>query len=186
VSTTAGLRPPVATAAAYAAAVFFALHLATYLAPTARDATLVTAATIAVPLAVLAVAQHLLVFPVVATLPAAAWARVAAYAWLVGDMGTDLAQLAGAPRSIYLAVRLVVNVLAALWIGAAAWRAHGATRGIGVFVALDTAAYSALGPFVSWAFVVTLPSLVLLPIWFVLAGRRIDHLAVASQGVAER
>jgi len=62
-------------------------------------------------------------------------------------------------------------VLAALWIAAASWRMQGATRIIGLFVAVDTALYSALAPFSPLAFVVTLPSLVLLPVWFWLVGR---------------
>ena len=44
---------------------------------------------------------------------------------------------------------------------------------LGIFVALDFAAYSLLGQFFAWAFVIALPSLVLLPVWFVLAGRSI-------------
>ena len=60
----------VAQTAAYAAAVFFALHLLTYFVPSIRDATLDTSATIAILLGVLAIVQHLVVFPVVAALPA--------------------------------------------------------------------------------------------------------------------
>lgn len=171
VSTTHASRSSTAIYAAYAAAVLFALHLATYFAPALRDATLATAASLAVPLAVLAVAQHLVVFPVVAALPAPRWARAGAYAWLVFDMGTDLLQLGGASKSVYLVIRLAVNVLAALWIASASWRARGAMRSIGLVVALDTIAYSCIGLFFTWAFVVTVPSLILFPVWFVLVGR---------------
>jgi hypothetical protein len=171
VSITRTPRTTTATYAAYAAAVLFALHLATYFAPALRDATLATAASLAVPLAVLAVAQHLVVFPVVAAVPAPRWARAAAYAWLVFDMGTDLLQLGGTSKSVYLVIRLAVNVLAALWIASASWRTGGALRGIGLFVALDTIAYSCVGLFFAWAFVVTLPSLILFPVWFALVGR---------------
>jgi hypothetical protein len=175
VNATVSSRPALAVPAAYAAAVLFAIHLASYFVPAVRDATLAGAAGIAVPLAALAVAQHLVVFPVVAALPAPRWARAAAYVWLVVDMATDLLQLAGAPKSIYLALRLGVNLLAALWIAAASWRAPGATRGIGLLVALDFAAYSLVAAFSPLAFVVTLPSLILLPAWFALAGRRLAH-----------
>jgi len=109
----------IAPAAAYAAAVLFALHLATYFVASVRDATLSNAASIAIGLAALAVAQHLVVFPVVAALNAPQWAKISAYIWLV----------------------------------------------------VDTALYSALAPFSSLAFVVTIPSLVLLPVWFWLVGR---------------
>ncbi len=123
-STTQAPRSSTAIYAAYAAAVLFALHLATYFVPALRDATLATAASLATPLAVLAVAQHLVVFPVVAALPAPRRARAAAYIWLVVDMGTDLLQLGGASKSVYLVIRLAVNVLAALWIASTSWRAR--------------------------------------------------------------
>lgn len=161
-----------AVSAAYAAAVLFALHLATYFVPSVRDATLAGAAGVAIALAVLAVAQHAVVFPVVAMLPALIWARVAGYVWLVVDMGTDLAQLGGVSKSVYLPVRLAVNLLAALWIASASWPQRGIIRALGVFVALDFASYSLLGLSFAWVFFVTLPSLVLLPVWFVLVGRR--------------
>jgi hypothetical protein len=126
---------------------------------------------IAIGLAVLAVAQHLVVFPVVAALGAPVWAKIAAYTWLIIDTATDLMQLLDTPKSLYLPIRLAVNVLAALWIAAASWRMKGARRIIGLFVAVDTALYSALAPFSPVAFVVTLPSLMLLPVWFWLVGR---------------
>jgi len=161
----------IAPAAAYAAAVLFALHLATYFVASVRDATLSNAASIAIGLAALAVAQHLVVFPVVAALNAPQWAKISAYIWLVVDTATDLMQLGDTSKSVYLPIRLTVNVLAALWIAAASWRMQGASRIIGLFVAVDTALYSALAPFSSLAFVVTIPSLVLLPVWFWLVGR---------------
>ena len=165
----------IAPAAAYTAAVLFALHLATYFVASVRDATLSTAASSAIALAALAVAQHLVVFPVVAALSAPTWAKVAAYVWLVVDATTDLMQLGDTPKSVYLPIRLAVNVLAALWIAAASWRMRGASRVIGLFVAVDTTLYSALAPFSSLAFVVTLPSLVLLPVWFWLVGRLLSR-----------
>jgi hypothetical protein len=185
--TTTPVAPRSATSpsvyAAYAAAILFGLHLVTYVIPSVRDATLASAAAIAVLLAILAVAQHVVVFPVVAAVPAPRWARAAAYTWLVIDMGTDLAQLAGVSKSVYLVVRLAVNVLAALWFAAASWRARGAVRGIGIFVALDTVAYSGIGRLFAWAFVVTLPSLILLPVWFALMGRRLAALPTQTETV---
>lgn len=161
----------VAQTAAYAAAVFFALHLLTYFVPSIRDATLDTSATIAILLGVLAIVQHLVVFPVVAALPAPTWARLAGYTWLVVDMVTDLLQLGGAPKSIYLVVRLIINLVAALWVATASLHGTGALRVIGLIVAIDFACYSLLGGFFPWAFVVALPSLILLPLWFILVGR---------------
>jgi hypothetical protein len=161
----------IAPYAAYAAAVFFALHLATYFIPSVRDATISSAPVIAVTLAVLAVAQHLVVFPVVYALGAPGWAKVAAYIWLIVDMVTDLMQLTNTPQSIYLPIRLTVNVLAVLWIAAASWRLEGTIRVIGLIVAVSTALYSAVAFLSPLAFLVTLPALVLLPLWFLLVGR---------------
>jgi len=168
---------PAAALFAYAAAALFAVHLATYFVPAVRDVTLTTSTILAVSLAVLAVAQHLVVFPVVGALPAPWWARAAAYVWLVLDMGTDLLQLGGAPKSLYLVVRLGVNLLAALWIASASLQARGGMRWLGVFVAADFACYSFVGLLSPLAFLIALPSLVFLPLWFVLAGRRIARMS---------
>lgn len=167
---------------AASAAVLFALHLATYFVPTIRDATLVRSLPLAVALAALALAQHLVVFPVVRALPAPRWAQCAAYAWLVLDMMTDVLQLAGAAKSTYLVPRLAVNLLAALWIASASRQTRGAVRSIGLGVALDFACYSCVALLSPLAFVVTIPSLVLLPVWFGLVARRL----AASASLTER
>lgn len=174
-TTTATTSRPAASTCARAAAVLFAAHLATYFVPSIRDATLAGSAAVAGMLALLAIAQHAVVFPVVASLPAPRWARAAGYLWLVIDMGTDLAQLGGAPKSLYLVLRLGVNIAAALWIASASARARGGMRRLGVVVACDFACYSLVALLSPLAFLVTLPSLVLLPIWFVLAGRWIER-----------
>lgn len=163
--------------AAYLAALFFALHLLTYFIPAVRDATLAHATGIAIALGVLAIAQHAVVFPVVAALAAPQWAKIVGYTWLIVDMGTDLLQLGGTPKSVYLVLRLAINLVAALWIATAALQARGAIRGIGLFVAIDFACYSVLALAVPWAFVITLPSLVFLPLWFVLVGRQFGYAA---------
>src|SRR5258708_17051039 len=168
-STTAGF--------AYGAAVLFAAHLATYFAPAIRDVTVTSSVVGAVLLAVLAVAQHLVVFPVVGALPAPEWARAAAFTWLIVDMGTDLLQLGGAPKSLYLVLRLGINLVAALWIASASLRAHGGMRPLGVFVAADFACYSFVALLSPLAFVVALPSLVLLPLRSAFARRRTPLLA---------
>lgn len=174
------LRPAIAVYAAYTAAILFALHLATYFASSLRDATLSTSAVLAVSLALLAVAQHVVVFPVVAALPAPRWAQLAGYIWLVVDTASDLLQLGGTPKSVYLTLRLVINVVAAIWIASASWRAHGAMRVLGLIVAFDITAYSCVALLSPLAFVVSLPSLVLLPVWFVLVGRRIAQLPASA------
>lgn len=175
------------SSAAIAAAILFALHLFSYFVPALRDATLQTLAVPAVALAVLAVVQHLVVFPVAATLPAPRWAVFAAYIWLVVDMLTDVAQLGGAPKSAYLPVRLAVNVLAALWIASASFRQRATFRILGVVIAVDLILYSAFGLLSPAAFLITLPSLVLLPVWFWLVGRMLAcGVGVAGSMVGSR
>ena len=165
---------------AFIAAALFTLHLATYFVPALSDATLASAPALAVSVAVLALAQHAVVFPVAAALPAPSWARMSAYIWLIGDMVSDLMQLGGFSLTRYITLRLLVNVLAAVWLLAASWRAPLAMRIVGIFVACDLVAYSLTAPFDPSAFLLALPSLALLPLWFVLAGRRLKQLALTS------
>lgn len=161
---------------AFIAVVLFAAHFLTYFVPALGHATFATAPALAIVVALLALAQHAVVFPVAAALPAPGWARNAAYVWLIGDMISDLMQLGGSPVGQYLTLRLFVNVLAALWIIAASWRAPMAMRIVGIFVAWDLVAYSLTAPFNTRAFVISLPSLILVPVWFALVGRLLLRL----------
>ena len=156
--------------AAYAAAILFAIHLVTYVIAPIRDATPSSSPIVAELLALLGVAEHLLLFPVVAALPAPRWARAAGYGWLVLDSATDIMQLNGAVKLTYLSLRYGANVAAALWIASASWQAKGVIRIVGCYVALDLAVYSFIA-FIPFTFVILLPSLVLFPVWFVLVGR---------------
>lgn len=162
-----------AARSAFAAALLFALHLATYFVPALRDATLAQAPLLVAGLVAVGVAQHLVVFPVVAALRAPGWARLVGYGWLVVDTATEVMQLAGTDKSLYLTLRLAVNVAAAVWLALAAWQGRGAFRLVGLFVAADFALYSFAATLDPRAFLLALPSLLLLPLWFALAGRRL-------------
>jgi hypothetical protein len=170
---------------AYIAVVLFALHFITYFIPALSNASFATAAGAALVVALLALAQHGVVFPVVAALPAPGWARTSAYVWLIGDVVSDLMQLAGSPKTEYLALRLIVNVLAAFWFMAASWRAPTGMRIIGIFVGWDLIAYSLTAPFWVSAFVLSLPSLILVPVWFALVGRLLTALASEPPAAAQ-
>jgi len=85
-------------------------------------------------------------------------------------MATDIMQLNGVVKPTYLSLRYGANIAAALWIASASWQGKGALRVIGVIVALDLAVYSFIA-FIPFTFVILVPSLVLLPLWFVLVGR---------------
>ncbi len=173
-----------ATYAAYGAALLFAIHLVTYFIPSIRDVTTSSSVIGAEALALLAVAEHLILFPVVAALPAPKWARAVGYGWLVLDMATDIMQLNGAAKLTYLTLRYGANVAAALWIASTSWQAKGAIRVIGVLVALDLVIYSFIA-FIPFTFVILIPSLVLLPLWFWLAGRSLARGDGHQQGHSE-
>ena len=119
--------------------------------------------------ALLGVAPHLLLFPIVAALAAPLWAQAAGWGWLVIDMTSDILALNGVPVTIFLPLRYGGHVAAALWIAAASWQARGGVRVVGVLLALDLGGYSFVAPFVPMA--VLFPVGVLLPIWLVLVGR---------------
>jgi len=100
--------------AAYGAALLFGIHLVTYFIPSIRDVTINSSVIEAEALALLAVAEHLILFPVVATLPAPNWGRAVGYGWLVLDIATDIMQLNGADKLTYLTLRYGANIAAAL------------------------------------------------------------------------
>ena len=159
-----GIKPFQRTAiAAYGAALLFAIHLVTYFIAPIRNVTTSSSVIGAEALALLAVAEHLILFPVIAALPAPKWARAAGYGWLVLDMATDIMQLNGVVKPTYLSLRYGANIAAALWIASASWQGKGALRVIGVIVALDLAVYSFIA-FIPFTFVILVPSLVLLPL----------------------
>lgn len=152
---------------AYVAAVLFAVSLARFFfiprLGLPADSPLVAQ----LNAGLLPVAAHLLLFPVVAALPAPPWARAAGYGWLVIDIATDIMALNGVADTLYLPMRYGGHVSAALWIAAASWQAMGAMRIVGVLLALDLGVYSFIpnGPTV-----ILFPSGLLLPLWFALGG----------------
>ena len=133
--------------------------------------------------ALLGVAPHLLLFAVIAALPAPVWAKSAGYGWLAIDMTTDVMALNGVADATFLPMRYGGHIAAALWIATASWQARGATRGVGLLLALDLGIYSFIAPFVS--FVALLPSIILLPTWFVLVARAIGRGAEKRQEVLD-
>ncbi len=142
--------------AAYGVALLFLARFPSYLLPQQSELSVV-----------LSIAPHLLLFPVVAALPAPSWARAAGYGWLVVDIATEIMALNGVPDAIFLSMKYGGHVSAALWIASASWQARGATRIVGWLLALNLGGYSFIP---HGSFVILLPTLVLLPLWFVLVG----------------
>src|SRR5690349_11200245 len=69
----------------------------------------------------LGVLVHLLLFPVVAALPAPSWAKSAGYGWLVVDIVSNVMSLGGLEDTTTSAVRFGGHIVAALWIASASW-----------------------------------------------------------------
>ena len=130
----------------------------------------------------LPVAAHLILFPVVAALPAPPWARAAGYGWLVIDITTDIMALQGVADTLYLPMRYGGHVSAALWIAAASWRANGALRIVGLLLALDLGGYSLIPNGPIGILILSGP---LLPVWFVLVGRILARGSEHLDGPAE-
>jgi hypothetical protein len=156
-----------AATVAYAAAVLFAVSLARFFFLPRLGLPANSPIVAELNGGLLPVAAHVLVFPIVAMLPAPPWARAAGYGWLVIDVATDIMALNGVADTIYLPMRYGGHVSAALWIAAASWQARGITRIVGLLLAFDLGAYSFIpnGPVG-----LLIPSGPLLPIWLALVG----------------
>jgi len=166
--------------AAYGVAALFAVRLPSfYVLPQSSGSLIVRELS-----ALLGIAPHLLLFVVIAALPAPVWAKSAGYGWLVIDMATDIMALNGVADTTFLPMHYGGHIAAALWIVTASWEAKGATRVVGLLLALDLGTYSFIAPVVS--FVALLPSIVLLPAWFILVARHIGHGAEDRQAAADR
>lgn len=167
--------------ATYGAAILFAVSLARfYFIPRLGlppDSLLLTE----LNAGLLPIAAHLLLFPLVAALPAPQWAKAAGYGWLVIDMATDIMALNSVPDATYLPMRYGGHLAAALWIATASWRAGGAMRVVGTLLAFNLGGYSLI-PHASYLLLI--PTGFLLPAWFALAGRRLAQLRTANTAPA--
>jgi hypothetical protein len=171
-----------ATYAAYGAVVLFTISLARFFFIPRLGLPADSPIVVQLNGGLLPVAAHLLLFPVIAALPAPPWARAAGYGWLVIDMATDIMALNGVASTISLPMKYGGHVSAALWITSSCWQAKGATRLVGLLLALDLGVYSFIP---RGSFVVLLPSGLLFPIWFWLVGRLLTHKGDYQQGRVE-
>ena len=159
---------------AYTAAVLFTIHLLIYFIPSIRDVTVTRSPILAELMALLAIAEHLLLFPIIEALPAPRWAKSAGYGWLVVDIASDIMQLNGAVKLMYLTLRYGGHISSAFWTIAASWQATKGIKITGILYGIDLALYSFIA-FIPLAFVVLIPSLILLPLWLVLIGKNLNH-----------
>lgn len=122
-------------------------------------------------LPLLGVAIHLILFPVVAALPAPSWAKQAGYGWLAIDILSNVMALNGADPSLATIVRYGGHVVAAVWIVAVSWEAKNYLRFLGLPLAAILGGYSLVAPWVP-SFVFLL-AFALIISWLVFAGRTI-------------
>lgn len=91
--------------------------------------------------AILAIAEHMIMFPVIAALRAPQWSKAAGYGWLVIDMATDIMALNGVDSSIYISLSYRGHISAATWFASSSWSYRGAIRIFGVLTALNLGVY---------------------------------------------
>jgi hypothetical protein len=132
----------------------------------------------------LGLACHFVLFPVVALLPAPAWARAGGYGWLIGDITLNVAAWNIAPmgfsggemhliQATFDSLRQGIHLSAGLWIAAASWETSGPLRMAGVLAAAILALAALGGPWLPiWA---VYPGYGLLIVWLVLVGRHLVH-----------
>ena len=128
---------------------------------------------IAVP--VVAVAFHVVLFPVVAALPSADWARAAGYGWLVLDIAANIMYINKVDENITTALRYGAHIPAVIWIITASLKGNRSMQVTGILQAAIMGSYSFIAPWVPMWFLY--PAMVLLIIWLFLAGRYLSKLS---------
>ena len=120
------------------------------------------------PVAIVAVAFHVVLFPVIATLPSPEWARAGGYGWLVLDIAANIMRLNSVDETVCTALRYGAHIPAVIWIIATSLRGNRAMQFVGIPQALIMGTYSFIAPRApAW---VLYPAMVLLIAWLILCG----------------
>jgi hypothetical protein len=126
-----------------------------------------------VPISVVAVAFHLVLFPVVAELPSTEWARAAGYGWLVLDIASNIMLLNGVDEHTCTALRYGAHIPAIVWIITSSLKCNRSMQIVGITQAFIMGSYSFVAP---WAPMwILYPAMVLLIVWLVLSGRFLSN-----------
>lgn len=124
---------------------------------------------------IVAVTFHILLFPVVASLPSPEWARACGYGWIILDTASNLMQINGVDEHLCSALRYGAHIPAVIWIITSSMHCNRQMQIIGITQGLIMGGYSFIAP---WAPVwVLYPAMILLIIWLFLSGR---FLAIQS------
>jgi len=125
-----------------------------------------------VVISIVAVAFHVVLFPVVAELPSTDWARAGGYGWLTLDIAANIMQLNGVDEHTCTALRYGAHIPAIIWIITSSLKASRIMQAVGLVQALIMGSYSFVAP---WAPMWMLyPAMVLLIIWLLLSGRSLS------------
>src|SRR5258706_13673453 len=120
------------------------------------------------------VAFHVILFPVVAALPAPGWARAAGYGWLVLDIAVNVMQLNGVDEHLAPSIRLGGHVSTALWAGSVSLRSNSAMKIVGILFTVAIGGYSLNAPWVPiWGLY---PSTLLFVFWLFFLGKMLSKL----------
>ena len=117
---------------------------------------------------IVAVAFHVVLFPVVAILPSTDWARAAGYGWLTLDIAANIMQLNGVDEHITSALRYGAHIPAIIWIITSSLKCNRPIQIVGLLQALVMGSYSFLAPWVPMWYLY--PAMILLIIWLILLG----------------
>jgi hypothetical protein len=132
---------------------------------------------------------HLTLLPVIAALPAPAWARASGYTWIIVENILVMLVYYGAVGEIGEALRMGLFVALATWIYGASTVQQGAFRWVGLLVVLALAGAALISPFVdaTGGFQPSTPSMLLLIAWLIMAGRQLglSHADAAPAALME-
>ena len=130
------------------------------------------------PIAVVAVAFHVILFPVVAELPSTDWARAGGYGWLILDIAANIMQLNGVDEHTRSALHYGAHIPAVIWIITASLKTNPAMRLVGIPQAIIMGSYSFVEPQAPGWYLY--PAMVLLIVWLVLTGRSLNRNTARS------
>src|SRR4029077_6622691 len=95
---------------------------------------------------VVAVAFHVVLFPVVAELTSASWAKAGGYGWLILDIAANVMQLNGIDPHISEGLRYGAHIPAIIWIITSSLKGSKPMMFVGILQAIIMGTYSFIAP----------------------------------------
>lgn len=152
-----------ASAAAYSGALLFALLVVLF----STDAPVFA-------ISIVAVVFHIVLFPVVSTLPSPDWAKAAGYGWLILDIAANIMRLNNVDELICSALRYGAHIPAVIWIISSSLKCNRLILITGLLQSLIMGSYSFLAALVPMWYL--FPAMILLIIWLILVGKYLSRI----------